>query len=108
VTPVQSLEAAVKDWGVANAIKIGTHARPVAGIKEWKTQELKSYLQSETEQPKNACFLLFGTGFGMTTEFMQGLDGVLESIKGAPPNDYRHLSVRSAVSIYLDRVVGPC
>lgn len=38
---------------------------------------------------------------------MQSCDGVLESIRGAPPNDYRHLSVRSAVSIYLDRIMGP-
>nr|WP_295900801.1 RNA methyltransferase [uncultured Bdellovibrio sp.] len=31
----------------------------------------------------------------------------MESIRGAPPKDYRHLSVSSAVSICLDRVMGP-
>lgn len=46
--------------------------------------------------------LLFGTGWGMTEEIFDAADYVLEPIKG--PGDYNHLSVRSAVSIYLDRL----
>lgn len=103
VKAVESLDQALADWGEPNCLKIGTHARPVPGVKDYTIQELRSHLQ----QPEKSCFLLFGTGFGMTTEYMQGLDGVLESIRGAPPKDYRHLSVRSAVSIYLDRILGP-
>jgi hypothetical protein len=97
-----NLEEALKDWG-QDCITIGTHARAVPGVKPWTIKELKE----ELKNPSKSCFLLFGTGFGMTDEYMQGLDGVLESIKGAPPKDYRHLSVRSAVSIYLDRIMGP-
>jgi hypothetical protein len=97
-----SLEKAVSDWG-QDCITVGTHARPVPGTRFWTCSELKKEL---FEQQKSV-FLLFGTGFGMTEEYMQGLDGVLESIKGAPPGDFRHLSVRSAVSIYLDRLMGP-
>lgn len=102
VKAVPTLDKALQDWG-RKCITIGTHARSVPGVKDWTIPELREHL----EEPENACFLLFGTGFGMTTEYMQGLDGVLESIRGAPPKDYRHLSVRSAVSIYLDRILGP-
>ncbi|PIS11495.1 MAG: hypothetical protein COT73_03655 [Bdellovibrio sp. CG10_big_fil_rev_8_21_14_0_10_47_8] len=98
-----SLDEAKKDWG-ADCFTVATHARPVPGTTFYSCSELKSEIRKPTAKP---CFLLFGTGFGMTEEYMQGCDGVLESIRGAPPNDYRHLSVRSAVSIYLDRIMGP-
>ncbi len=48
--------------------------------------------------------LLFGTGWGMTEEIFATADLVLEPITGC--GDYNHLSVRSAVSIYLDRLFG--
>lgn len=52
---------------------------------------------------KNWLFL-FGTGWGMSHELMAMCDYVLEPIgKGS---DYNHLSVRSAVSIILDRLLG--
>ncbi|PWU18654.1 MAG: RNA methyltransferase [Bdellovibrio sp.] len=100
VQTVENLPQALADFG-EDCLRIGTHARPVAGVREWKLTELRASLRLRS------CFLLFGTGFGMTTEYMQQLDGVLESIRGAPPKDFRHLSVRSAVSIYLDRLLGP-
>ena len=46
--------------------------------------------------------LLFGTGWGMTEEVFDSADFVLEPIRGS--GEYNHLSVRSAVSIYLDRL----
>lgn len=104
VRTVKSIDEAVKEWDVGpDLIKVATHARAVPGVPEMKTQELKSRLFDEGKP----CLLLFGTGFGMPDDLMQTMDGVLESIKGAPPQDYRHLSVRSAVSIYLDRILGP-
>jgi len=48
--------------------------------------------------------LLFGTGWGMTEELFDSADYVIEPIKG--PGEYNHLSVRSAVSIYMDRLFG--
>jgi hypothetical protein len=48
--------------------------------------------------------LLFGTGWGMTVEIFDLADYVLEPINGA--GEYNHLSVRSAVSIYMDRLFG--
>lgn len=96
------LEAALRDWNQP-CLKIATHARPVEGVKSYTFGELRKTLHED----KQSVFLILGTGFGLTTEFMQSCDGVLESIRGAPPEDYRHLSVRSAASICLDRLMGP-
>ena len=52
--------------------------------------------------------LLFGTGWGLTEEVKDGADYVLAPIEG---RGYNHLSVRSAVAIILDRLLGdrdPC
>jgi hypothetical protein len=51
-------------------------------------------------------FLVFGTGFGLADEVFEQCTHLLEPIRGVPPEDYRHLSVRSAVSIILDRLRG--
>jgi hypothetical protein len=48
--------------------------------------------------------LIFGTGWGMADDVIRDADFLLEPIKG--PTDYNHLSVRSAVSISLDRLFG--
>lgn len=53
---------------------------------------------------ENHYLFLFGTGWGMTEEVFTTADLVLEPITGC--GDYNHLSVRSAVSIYLDRLFG--
>jgi len=48
--------------------------------------------------------LLFGTAWGLTEEFINSADYLLEPIKGC--TDYNHLSVRSAAAIMLDRLLG--
>jgi hypothetical protein len=48
-------------------------------------------------------FILFGTGWGLTQEVKDGSDYVLAPIEG---EGYNHLSVRSAVAIILDRLLG--
>lgn len=48
--------------------------------------------------------LTFGTAWGLTEAFIAASDYVLEPVKGN--TDYNHLSVRSATSIILDRLVG--
>jgi len=47
---------------------------------------------------------LFGTAWGLSDEVLKRSDYVLESIEGG--GDYNHLSVRSAVSIIIDRLLG--
>lgn len=49
------------------------------------------------------CFLLFGTGWGLHQDVLDRGDYFLEPIIGAD-NDYNHLSVRSAVAIYLSQL----
>lgn len=49
--------------------------------------------------------LLFGTAWGLAPEVMAEADGVLPPIQGGN-GSYNHLSVRSAVSIILDRLLG--
>jgi len=49
--------------------------------------------------------LIFGTGHGLHPEVLELADAVLEPIHG--PTEFNHLSVRSAVSIYLDRLLAP-
>lgn len=51
-------------------------------------------------------YLLFGTGWGLTHDVLKLCDYVLEPIKGSSVDDYRHLSVRSAAAISLDRLMG--
>lgn len=62
----------------------------------WMRRELK-----EEERP---ILVLFGTGYGMTKETMEKFDVILEPVYGF--GEYNHLSVRSAVSIILDRLRG--
>ena len=50
--------------------------------------------------------LVFGTGFGLDESVLNQADLLLEPLKGDSHDDYRHLSVRSAVSIILDRLLG--
>ncbi len=58
-------------------------------------------LLQEDDQPY---LLMFGTGWGLTDEIFAAADLVLEPIAG--PGAYNHLSVRSAVAIMLDRLLG--
>lgn len=48
--------------------------------------------------------MLFGTGWGLSKEVLDMADHCLAPIQGA--SDYNHLSVRSAVAIILDRLLG--
>lgn len=48
--------------------------------------------------------LLFGTAHGLAPEILQETDATLPPIKGGTP--YNHLSVRSAASIIIDRLLG--
>ncbi|NQZ00151.1 MAG: RNA methyltransferase [Bdellovibrionales bacterium] len=65
-------------------------------------------MKADIFEPKDDrdVLLLFGTGFGLADEVYSHCDLLLDPIKGDSADDYRHLSVRSAVSIILDRLLG--
>lgn len=55
----------------------------------------------ETEKPY---LLVFGTAWGLSDECLKNADYILEPIRGN--TEYNHLSVRSATSVILDRLLG--
>jgi len=61
-------------------------------------------LRTQFRESDDSYLLMFGTGWGMAQELLARADFLLESIKGVA--DYNHLSVRSAVSVVLDRLCG--
>jgi hypothetical protein len=71
-----------------------------------KNKEITRFLKLREEMgPGNIPWLiLFGTGWGLTEEILQMADRALEPIRG--PSNYNHLSVRAAVAITLDRLLG--
>jgi tRNA (guanine37-N1)-methyltransferase len=97
-----SLEAALEDWGVKGTKLVATSARSVVGPKNIGYPELR-----ETAL-KDPVFLIFGTGWGLENTLVRRMDYLLDPIRGRSPDDFKHLSVRSAVSITLDRLFGPC
>ncbi len=52
----------------------------------------------------NPYLLVFGTAWGLSQGCMAQADHILEPIRGNA--EYNHLSVRSAASIFLDRLLG--
>jgi hypothetical protein len=66
-------------------------------------------LQSKIRLDRRPMFLLFGTGWGLSASVVERADFRLVPLWG-PKNEndesYNHLSVRSAVAIYADRLFG--
>lgn len=50
--------------------------------------------------------IVFGTGWGLAQEIVDGADAVLAPIRAAADTGYNHLSVRAACAITLDRLFG--
>lgn len=63
-----------------------------------------AHMRKQLQDGDRPVLVLFGTGYGMTKELMNDFDCILEPIYGH--SEYNHLSVRSAVSIILDRLRG--
>ncbi|MBQ4437345.1 RNA methyltransferase [bacterium] len=93
---VPSLDEAKKEieekWKI-KPVTIGTTAR----------KKEKSITIRELKEEKNKpVLILFGTAGGMEDNFLNSLDFLLEPIDLG--TGYNHLSVRSAVSIFIDRL----
>lgn len=101
VKVAENLEQVLKDFPVKPLI-VSTSARDLP-IPRVSFKELREKVWDESSPP---ILLVFGTGFGLGDEVLNQSDMLLEPLKGASHDDYRHLSVRSAVSIVLDRLLG--
>lgn len=98
----ETLQDALKTFD-EKPLLIATAAREFPGVERVTFQGLKNRMQ---EEPKRPYFMIFGTGFGLTQEVLQSCDLLLEPIWGAAEDNFRHLPVRSAVSICLDRLLA--
>jgi hypothetical protein len=97
---VSSLDEVIED------IKERSGRRPKIVVTSAKAKDGTGYeeLGEKIGRSKEPYLVLFGTGWGLTKEVVESADYVLEPIKGK--TDYRHLSVRAAVAIILDRLLG--
>lgn len=66
-------------------------------------QQMREILE-EKESFEQSYLLLFGTGWGIAQEILEESDYLLAPVYGV--HTYNHLSVRSAVAIILDRLLG--
>jgi len=79
-----------------NPLIVVTSARGLNNAISWA--DLKNWVNKD-----NIC-LVFGTGWGLADRFLEKADAVVEPIDAG--TGYNHLSVRSAVSIAIDRLLG--
>jgi hypothetical protein len=77
---------------------LATSAQNFARLSTWSYKKVREKIG----QGENF-LLLFGTAWGLADEALTGADAMLPPIRGE--GEYNHLSVRSAVSIILDRLL---
>jgi len=77
--------------------------RVATGASSYSKSISFGFLRKLLEDETTPFFILFGTGWGLTQEVKDDSDFVLAPIEG---KGYNHLSVRSAVAIILDRLLG--
>lgn len=83
-------------WGNRPRV-LATCARQLTRTEDYAT--VRAMLQKG-----EPLLLLFGTAWGLAPEVIAAADAVLPPIRGR--SDFNHLSVRSAVAIILDRLLG--
>lgn len=101
VRVVDSLGAAVEALGGRENVETWvTAARDVA--PPITLHEARVRLHS----PGKNVLVIFGTGWGLAPEIIDGADATLEPVRAETNAEYNHLSVRSACAIILDRLAG--
>ncbi len=61
-------------------------------------------MRLEIHSKQKPILLIFGTGHGLPNEILNTCDYSLEPVRAS--GDFNHLSVRSAIAIILDRLIG--
>jgi len=89
---------------VIDVIKDETGYTPLIIATTAKIKGTLTYLDVRNQLKDNPVLLLFGTGYGISFDHLKNIDGVLRSIRFL--DKYNHLSVRSAVSIVVDRILS--
>ena len=99
ISTAKSIEEVRKTHGIDKVYATSAKNHPNYDLKTF--ENMRSDLASAKEQK---ILILFGTGSGLVPSVFQQCDGLIEPIIGFPGSDFRHLSVRSAVAIVLDRI----
>ncbi len=92
---------------VITEIKGQTGKKPIliaTDAREFSNNISYKKLRIEMQNSQRPYLLLFGTGWGLIEKTMNRCDYILKPIWGR--GDFNHLSVRSAVSIILDRLLS--
>ncbi|MFZ3170459.1 MAG: RNA methyltransferase [Carboxydocellales bacterium] len=101
LTLLNTLEDAMQDIQAKTGqrpITVTTDARIYPNTVSYKI------LREKIHQEARPFLIMFGTGFGLEQQAMEGADYILEPIYGG--GEYNHLCVRGAVAIILDRILG--
>jgi len=104
-TPAANLEEAcqaIADEAGQRPLLVGTSAQ----ASEHQAISYADLRQQLHQPPDDAppVLLLFGTGWGLTDDLEPAIDLMLPPILG--DTDYNHLSVRAAIAITVDRLLG--
>lgn len=99
----QVLQAIERECGEAPEVVL-TDARPLPQSVSYSAY--RAELEDPARPQKPVC-LVFGTGWGVAPEFYPAVNRILAPVYGPEgPGGYNHLSVRAAVAIILDRLLG--
>jgi hypothetical protein len=90
--------AQIEDETGKTPILIATDAKEFANSKSYI--EMRDYIFN-SDKP---FLVIYGTGWGLTEETLDRCDYILDPIYGR--GDFNHLSVRSAASIIMDRLLS--
>ena len=82
----------------------GTAPLTVATSARMRAEDMSCEDLRQMVRDRRPLLLLFGTAWGLADEVLEQADHRLTPIQGG--GDYNHLSVRSAVAILLDRILG--
>jgi hypothetical protein len=93
--------------GMLETVRGGRPERPVliaTAARRLGPTVSHAALRARIEAEPGPFVLLFGTGYGLAPAVIERAEAVLEPI--GSPESWNHLSVRSAVAITLDRLLG--
>ena len=101
---VSSLEETYAALGGRSAVDVWTTAASARGAEVVTYRDARAQLDARTgDRP---VLILFGTGWGLTSELVASVELRLEPIRALAETGYNHLSVRAACAITLDRLLG--
>ncbi|MGI6393926.1 MAG: RNA methyltransferase [bacterium] len=99
---VKSLKIVSSLEEVTNEIIATEKKKPLIAGTTARKKENSVSVKELKKHKNNPILLLFGTAGGIEDNFLNSLDFILEPI--GVEGGYNHLSVRSAVSIFIDRL----